>query len=179
MLCTGNVCRSPLAESLLRQALAARALPVAVRSAGLLSDGRPVPRPGLEVAAARGFDLSAHESRRMTAAVVRDADLILGMARQHVLEAVALDPEVWPKAFTLKELVRRGEAAGARPADVAVEGWLDRLHDGRRRDELLGESVADDVADPIGRPRRAYEQMAVELDDLVGRLVDLLWPASP
>ena len=52
------------------------------------------------------------------------ADLVLGMERRHVREAVVLLPEIMPKAFTLKELVRRGEEFGARTRGRSLEDWL-------------------------------------------------------
>jgi protein-tyrosine-phosphatase len=106
---------------------------------------------------------------------VTGTDLLLGMARSHVREAVALaGPAVLGRAFTLKEIVRRGEERGGRAPGEPLEAWLARLAAGRRVNDLLGDSDADDVADPIGGPRRSYERTAVELDDLTARLAGLL-----
>jgi protein-tyrosine-phosphatase len=106
---------------------------------------------------------------------VAGADLVIGMARSHVREAVALaGPAVVNRAFTLKEIVRRGEERGGRAAGEPVDAWLARLAAGRRINDLLGDSDADDVADPIGGPRRHYERTATELDDLTARLARLL-----
>ena len=85
---------------------------------------------------------------------------------------------MWPRAFTLKELVRRGEMIGPRAPGESIEAWLARAHSGRNRADLLGSSSEDDVEDPIGLSRSAYEKTADELADLVDRLVDLLWPAA-
>jgi hypothetical protein len=97
------------------------------------------------------------------------------MAREHVREAVLLHPDAWPRSFTLKELVRRGEEAGPRSADQPLVEWLDKVQAGRSRSDLLGVSVDDDVADPIGQRRPVYEKTADELDDLTRRLAALLW----
>ncbi|HVW34080.1 MAG TPA: hypothetical protein VHL53_16205, partial [Acidimicrobiia bacterium] len=98
-----------------------------------------------------------------------------GMGRSHVREAVALaGPGVLPRAFTLKELVRRGEARGGRGPDEPLGDWLARLAAGRRPADLLGENPADDVADPVGGPKKDYERTAAELDDLATRLARLL-----
>ena len=64
---------------------------------------------------------TGHASSRRHA---RRADLVLGMERRHVREAVVLLPEIMPKAFTLKELVRRGEEFGARTRGRSLEDWL-------------------------------------------------------
>jgi protein-tyrosine phosphatase len=174
-LCTGNICRSPMAEAMLSHRLALLGTPAQVTSAGLLEDGMHPPYEALAVMADLGLDTSHHVSRRMTEAMLADADVVIGMARRHVREAVHLAPAVWPKAFTLKELVRRGEWAGHRERGQPFDEWLAKVHAGRTRAELLGASSDDDVADPIGLPRPAYERAAAEIDDLVARLVDLAW----
>jgi protein-tyrosine phosphatase len=122
----------------------------------------------------RGLDTSGHVSRRLRPDLVTGVDLVIGMARRHVREAVALAPAVMGRAFTLKEIVRRGEERGARSPDEPLEDWLARLVAGRRPAELLGDADADDVADPIGGPRRSYERTAAELEDLTARLARLL-----
>ncbi len=123
--------------------------------------------------AAQGLDLQQHRSRAVTAEHLAGADLVLAMARRHVREAVLMLPEAWPRTFTLKELVRRGESALPRRADQSLAGWLTAMHAGRRTSALLGDDPADDVEDPIGAPDRVYEATAAELADLVSRLVDL------
>ena len=67
----------------------------------------------------------------------------------------------------------RGVAAGLHAEGAGTAGWLNRLHGGRTRTELLGESPADDVADPIGSPRESYERTAIEIDELLDRVVEL------
>jgi protein-tyrosine phosphatase len=106
--------------------------------------------------------------------MVAEADIVIGMAREHVAEAVAFAADVWGRAFTLKEIVRLGEERGGRAPGEPLEQWLARLHEGRRRSDLFGQSEADDVADPIGGPRRSYQRTAEELDDLTARLARLL-----
>jgi protein-tyrosine phosphatase len=96
------------------------------------------------------------------------------MARDHVRKAVVVDPDVWPRIFTLKEIVRRGERRGGLRKGQPLPEWLAGLHRGRRLADLLGHEPADDVADPVGRSRRAYARTAAELDDLTRRLVVLL-----
>lgn len=174
IVCTGNICRSPMAAALLGEHLAERGLDTHVHSAGLLESGRPASDHGVAVMAERGLDTSCHRSRRLEPWLVRDADLVVGMSRGHVREVVALEPDAWPRTFTLKELVRRGEASPPRAPGQPLAEWLAGLHTGRSRTGLLGESTADDVADPIGLPRPAYERLAGELDDLSARLARLL-----
>ena len=174
MLCTGNTCRSPMAAALLARRLEDAGVKAAVSSAGLLFDGKPATDHGVDVMADRGIDTSGHRSRKIRPDLLSGADLIVGMARTHVREAVTLFPGAWERAFTLKEIVRRGEERGGRAPGEALGAWVARVHAGRRLPDLLGESDADDVADPIGGPRRGYERTADELDDLTARLARLL-----
>ncbi|MDP8936244.1 MAG: hypothetical protein M3O23_00555, partial [Actinomycetota bacterium] len=147
-----------------------------VRSAGLLESGNPAAPSGVEILAGRGLDMAAHRSTTMSADILREADLAIGMARQHVREAVVMARDVWPRTFTLKELVRRGTTIGPRKEEEPLEAWLARAHMGRTPSSLMGTSPDDDIDDPIGRPRAAYERMVQEIDELTDRLVRLAWP---
>ncbi len=162
-----------MAEALLRHRLADLGVDATVASAGLLRPGQPASDHGVDIMQARGIDMTPHRSRAISRELLGSADLIVAMAREHVREAVVLDASLWPKTFTLKELVRRGEAAGPRQAGESVADWLARVGYGRRSADLMGGSPVDDVADPYGGPRSAYDRLVVELDDLLDRLVDI------
>jgi protein-tyrosine phosphatase len=179
ILCTANICRSPMAEGLLRHRLDRLGVPARVHSAGRLYEGEPVSTGSVDALRARGLDITAHRSRRTTAALLQGADLVLAMERAHVREAVALEPSVWPRTFTLKELVRRGEAVGPRRHRESLAEWLDRVGRGRGRAELLGSDPVDDVADPIGGPPGLYARTAEEIDGLLDRLVVLAFAPGP
>jgi len=175
-----------MGEALLHHRLAAAGIDAHVHSAGLVSEGVPASAHGVRALAKRGVDLGAHRSRALTPEMVAQADLVIGMAREHVREAVALRPEAFPRTFTLRELVRRAGAVGPRrpvpgadPGADALEpldAWLARVSAGRRPTDLLGEHPGDDVADPMGMSRRAYERCATDIEDLVEGLVDLAFP---
>ena len=164
-----------MAEALLRRRLLDVGETPRVHSAGLRADGLLPSRGAVETLAPRGLDLGAHRSRIMTEEMLAEADLVLGMAREHVREAVVLVPSVWPRTFTLKELVRRAEQAGARSPGQPFDEWLEKVHAGRTRTELLDRATNDDVADPIGLGLEVYERTANEIAGLVDRLVDLGW----
>jgi protein-tyrosine phosphatase len=167
-----------MAEALLRHRLSGLGVDARVASAGLLRPGQPASEHGVDILRGRGLDMTSHRSQSMTRDLLRGHDLIIAMAREHVREAVVLDPSLWPRTFTLKELVRRGEAIGPRRSGEPVADWLARAAQGRRISDLTGSSPADDVADPYGGPRTAYERMATELDDLLDRLVSLMFTAA-
>src|SRR5438309_8964274 len=83
-VCTGNICRSPLAAALLERALKERGLDVNVTSAGTGAwDGAPASEGAYLVGLERGLDLSGHRARLLTRELVEQADLILTMARHH------------------------------------------------------------------------------------------------
>ena len=94
-VCTGNTCRSPTAEGLLRAALAARGLDqVIVSSAGTGAwDGAPVSEAAYLVGLEQGLDLSEHRARLLTRDLVRGADLILAMSGHHVARVAELSGE--------------------------------------------------------------------------------------
>jgi len=174
-VCTANLCRSPMAAALLTRRLSSLGIHVPVRSAGLLCDGEPALPEVLPVMAGYGLDLGPHRSRVLTATDLEHTALMLGMAREHLRQAVVVHPEAWPRSFTLKELVRRGEEIGPRLAGERFGEWLSRAHSGRDRAALLGESAEDDVADPTGGPPAGYAATAALLDRLVTRLTELCW----
>jgi protein-tyrosine phosphatase len=164
-----------MAEALLTRRLAGLGSPASVRSRGLLGGGQPSASEVITVMATYGLDVAAHRSRQVTTGDLERADLILAMAREHLRHAVVAVPSAWPSAFTLKELVRRGEAIGRRPAAESLADWLARAHEGRQRAALLGDSPDDDIADPIGGPPHGYTETAALLSQLLNRLVELCW----
>jgi protein-tyrosine phosphatase len=176
LLCTANVCRSVMAQAMLSRRLAATAAPIAVASAGLLDGGRPPPPEVTSVMAAAGIDVSGHRSSRVTAADLAAADLILGLAREHVRHAAVLLPESWPRAFTLREVLRRCPRAGARGPGEPLGSWLARVGVGRDRRDLLGDAPDDDVPDPYGGPLEGYQVTARLLDGLTRDLAAVGWP---
>lgn len=84
-VCTGNICRSPLAEAIARDELNRRKrTDVTVASAGTGAwDGAPASEGAYLVGLEHGLDLSAHRARLLTRELVQGADLILTMARHH------------------------------------------------------------------------------------------------
>jgi protein-tyrosine-phosphatase len=171
------MCRSPMLEVFLAAEVRARGADARVHSSGTLADGRPAVPEVVDAAADLGFDLRGHASRRLTADQVRDADLVLPLARQHLREIVVDVPEAFARTYTPKELVRRAAAAGGRGPDEPLDQFLVRLHQGRRSQDLVRDDPVDDVADPIGGPRSGYERTAAELRRLAADIAVLLVPA--
>ncbi|MEP7022381.1 MAG: hypothetical protein ABJB47_00910 [Actinomycetota bacterium] len=178
VLCTANRCRSPMAAALLAAELQQAGAALPVRSAGFLDAGWPAPVEVTQAMARYGIDLGRHRSRPVTVSDLDQADLVLAATREHLRQAIVLAPGAWPRAFTLRELARRGAATGPRPATQDLPAWLARVHAGRDRMALLGESAGDDVADPTGGPPDGYLQTAAGLHQLARTLAALCWPAG-
>ena len=102
----------------------------------------------------------------------RRADLVLGMSRAHVRHAVVIAPEIWPRAFTLKELLRRGMETGPRRPGEPVADWLARVHEGRERVGLARGLPGGRRGRPDGRPAaglRGHGGAAERTDGPAGR----------
>jgi len=107
-VCTGNLCRSPMAEVLLRARLASdeERQGWLVGSAGVWAvDGRPASVYAIEEMARRGIDLGAHRSRSVTRELVDEADLVLAMTRSHVEALRAAFPTCVSKVHLMSEMV--------------------------------------------------------------------------
>ncbi|HMF82912.1 MAG TPA: hypothetical protein VKI01_06525 [Acidimicrobiia bacterium] len=175
-MCTANLVRSPIAAALLEMRLQEIAPEVVVESRGVRETDATLDEGALRILDAHGIDLRRRHSHAIDSEIVGAATLVLGMEREHVREAVLLDSSVWPRTFTLKEIVRRGEEEGPHQRGESISEWIARAHTGRSQRDLLGADRADDVADPFGGPPGDYEEAAEEINDLVARLVSLLWP---
>ncbi|HYJ60199.1 MAG TPA: hypothetical protein VE032_01900 [Actinomycetota bacterium] len=175
VVCTGNVCRSPSAEGLLRRAFDDRlgAGGVAVTSAGTAGwEGSPPTEGSSDATAERGVDITSHRARVLTADQIDAADVVLAMAREHGEAVLDLVPDAGPRTFTMGAFATYvdGAAAPDLPSLVATAA---RARDAAPRDPWI-----DDVADPLGMPLETYRAMAAELDGLAGRIAGALATAG-
>lgn len=178
-VCTGNICRSAMAERLLRSRLdRAGQTGVVVSSAGTRAVvGRPMSsqtRPRLR---ALGGDPGGFVATQLTEQHIASADLILGMAVEHSERILALDPGAFSRTFLLTEFARAiPPEAGSREADGSQRWrWLTRQAMDARRRGLVPPRAEDDIADPYGRDDAAFdvmaERLATAMDALVGGAV--------
>lgn len=147
-VCTGNTCRSPMAEVIARSRIEERGwTQVQVRSAGVGAwDGSPASGGALRAAAANGLDLSGHTSTYLTPELVESSDLILTMSAGHLARALEL-------------------GAGERVAMLTA--FAEDLEEGE---------VVAGIPDPIGGPDEEYAATFAALDDLIDRALTRLEP---
>lgn len=187
-VCTANICRSPLAENVLRSRLDFG--DVEVTSAGTRArEGVGMDPSSARLAVAHGADaerVTRHTARSITAPELRGTHLALAMSREHRRALVETDPALTGRAFTLRELHRlllevddedlhaAGGAAGDPPARLA--GMLALAHSRRGIALPPASPDQDDVIDPFGRSATTYERSATEVLDAlpaVERLIRL------
>ncbi|MDQ3958528.1 MAG: hypothetical protein M3273_09425 [Actinomycetota bacterium] len=171
-VCTGNICRSPMAEGMLRHELTRRGCEsVEVTSCGTWGlAAQPATIDAQSVLAGRGIQLETHRSRSLDREEIREADLVIAMTSVHVREIGTAVPEAMGKVRLMKELVELEPddvAAGASP-EQRVEALLRATRPPPRR--------SLDVDDPMGLPTRAYERAAGEIEAGVEALADVLCP---
>jgi RpiB/LacA/LacB family sugar-phosphate isomerase len=101
-VCTGNVCRSPMAEGIFRGM--AESGSYLILSAGLgAMDGQPPSAHAIRAVKEIGIDISSQRSRLLTPDLVEEADYIFGMTHSHVDTIMLLYPQVAEKTFLVRE----------------------------------------------------------------------------
>lgn len=171
-VCTGNICRSPLAESLLRTHLAD--LDIRVHSAGTHAlVGHAMTEPAQQLARDRGVDpavADAHRARLLTEPLLDDADLVLTMTTEQRDYAVQLLPRRLHRVFPVREFARLAQDLDDTQLRAIADGAGD---DPRERLVAVVEAVAgrrggsapkgEDVIDPYRRSMAVYEESAAQL----------------
>jgi RpiB/LacA/LacB family sugar-phosphate isomerase len=143
-ICTGNVCRSPMAEALFRRETQGRG-EFRVLSAGLgAMDGQPPTAHSVEAMRKLGVDISEQRSRMLTAELVRQADYIFGMTHNHVDTVALLYPPAAEKTFLLREF-----------------------------DDTL-ESYEKDIGDPIGSSYEVYEDCRNQIEQGIASVLKFM-----
>lgn len=169
-ICTGNLCRSPMAEGLMRHLLEERGCSdVTVSSVGTWAyDGSPATPDALETVRKSGVDLAGHRSRSIAMDELLAADVIVAMTSVHVRELASLAPEVIDRIVLMKELPEIDPLPV--PDDADTEQKVDAL----LRGERPARRRSLDVDDPMGLPASAYERCARELREGIDVLVETI-----
>lgn len=186
-VCTGNICRSPLAAALLRTRLAP--LDVKVVSAGTRGL-REAPMTDETVALATSLgvssaDIAAHRSRFLMESHLVSPDIIFAMTREHRRDVVELAPSRMRSTFTIREFARLADSLSDHQLRSAADAGGT---DPSSRVRALSAAVAsqrglvlppadptdDDVIDPYGRSWQTYELSASQLEPAVNSTVRAL-----
>lgn len=162
-VCTGNLCRSPLAERLIAHRAGQRGLEVTVEGAGTRArNGMEMHPETQRVLRGYGGDPDGFGSRLLTPAILRGTDLVLTATGRHSSAVAEQAPAAWKKTFTLLEA-----AAIARANPEAQLGELHRL-----RRTIEGAEL--DLEDPIGKSPEVFDSTGAQISDAVDAIVDLL-----
>lgn len=166
-VCTGNICRSPVAERLFLHGMAPSA-PVVASSAGTHGlDGWPIDGPSALALREMGADADGHRARLLTPDMVAASDLVLTAESSHRSTILRAEPLEVGRVFTLLEFGRLG--AGLGPLDqVDADGLRDRVAEVASVADRRGSTEpanADDIGDPYGArievARACVQQIAV------------------
>lgn len=178
-VCTGNTCRSPMAEAFLRKLAKERGIQLEVQSAGVAAaEGTPISRHAEAVLRDHNIDdMITSQSLRLD--VVRGSDLILTLTQAHKQHVLRMFPEVVGKIYTLKEYAEDDESV---LRDVAE---LDSLYAAWAMNKALGKPIENrermieiqqripsfDISDPFGGSREDYEVAAAEIRTAIDRFL--------
>lgn len=175
MLCSGNLCRSPIAEQLLRSRTKGHA--IRVSSAGTIADdGRAMPDEAAVISRRYGGDPSTHVSRLLTEAQLREADLVLTATRAHRGAVVQLLPRMSRRTFTINEFARlvsglpeteRATLANSASIVDAVRSLRGFVAPPENPDD-------DDIEDPYRRPFEVYEAVGARIHEQIARIAEKL-----
>ena len=195
VVCTGNICRSPLAEQLFRARLQHLDLPAEVHSAGTNAlVGHGMTPEASAVAQHHGGAPAIHVARQLTAELVSTADLVLTATREHRSAVVALHPRAARYSYTLNQFARLvaplaeagapadnafgaiagDDIAGADTADsgparasVGLRALVAEVAASRGFSPPPARAAGDDIDDPYRRSEDVYERVGVILDEAV------------
>ena len=188
-VCSGNICRSPLAEQLLRVGLAAWP-EVTLGSAGTIGlTGHAMPDEAADLSRHFGGDPLGHAARVLTAEHLSEANLVFAMSREHRRAIVELFPKAIRYTFTIREFARLVsrvtdgdlEEAAALPLDHVVSRFSTLVGFAASQRGAVSPPESpdeDDVVDPYRRSDEVYAESARQLVPAVNDVVSLFHRAA-
>ena len=175
IVCTGNVCRSPMAAQLLRGRLGMLE-GVEITTAGTQAlVGEPMTAQAAAIAHRLGAsetDVSEHRARQLDPWMLREVDLVLALARIHRRDILDLEPSTTRRTFTLREFahisrsedsIRHGGADDANGSDERLRSGIARAAAFRGVVPPFVRAEDADVVDPYRRSDAVYEESAAQI----------------
>jgi protein-tyrosine phosphatase len=184
IVCTGNICRSPIAEQLLRARLEAFGATISISSAGTTAvSGQQMTPEAAALSSSYGGIPGGHAARRLTADQVASANLVLTATREHRAEVVSLLPRSSRYSFTIRQFARllstARELAFEDPAPTAagssrasLVGLVGAVASSRGYAPPLVDPSRDDVEDPYLQSQSVYDRVGRDIDAAVTEIVD-------
>ena len=163
-VCTGNICRSPMAERLTVAYATSHAIPdLAASSAGTRAVvGHPIQVDAARILEKLDADTSDFAARRLTPTIVSKADLVLTMTREHRDIVLETAPRQLQRTFTLIE-------AAQLTSQFAAQTISDL---GALRPRLAANEPSD-IPDPIGQSPEFFAMVGDQIADLLPPILDL------
>ncbi|TFD06084.1 low molecular weight phosphatase family protein [Cryobacterium sandaracinum] len=183
-VCSGNICRSPLAEQLLRVGLATWP-EVSLGSAGTIGlTGQAMPDEAADLSRHFGGEPSEHVARMLTVEHLNEANLVFAMSREHRRAIVELFPKAIRYTFTIREFARLVSGvtdddlddAAALPLEDVVGRFSTLVGFAASQRGAVGPPESpddDDVVDPYRRSDEVYAESARQLVPAVNAVVSL------
>ncbi|WP_231567732.1 arsenate reductase/protein-tyrosine-phosphatase family protein [Sinomonas humi] len=175
MVCSGNLCRSPIAEQLLRARTSG--YPMRISSAGVIADdGLRMPEEAAKVSRQYGGDPEDHRSRLLTEEQLGEADLVLTATRAHRSSVVQLLPRMSRRTFTISEFARLLSSVTERDGLVLVDS-ADVVDSARSLRGFVAppeNPEDDDLEDPYRRPFEVYEAVGARIHEQIALIAEKL-----
>jgi protein-tyrosine phosphatase len=183
-VCTGNICRSPMAEQILEQRAAKNKLPIEVLSAGVMAmTGDPMTPQSADAMTKRGFTPTKHVSQDLTPKLLEEADLVLTATLDHRSAIARMLPKASKYSFTIDEFARLTSFLKAdpefqeefkkKPKETRDQYLKRAMHEAVLLRGMVPTNLdPKDVVDPYGESVEVYNQVAEHIDVMLEIIVD-------